>query len=318
VATKFTFLRSSDRIEVRVGEVETSFSANLAAVFVLAIALLAAPLGAQNLASSGHPGLDGPAGASVVYDSDWLRDAGTQSSTLPLTPAFESLPGPQIDDDEICLTWPALAVRGYTVSVMTLQVPSKARSEFEKACGDVKKSKLLDAEQHVRNAIEKYPNYVAAWVMLGLVLEGLQRTDEALNACEHALSADPTYVPPYLCLTEISLGREQWDSVLNLTESALRLNPAAAGYAYFFRATAYYRTQRLAEAEKCALDAIGTEWEQGAAPIYLLLAQIYEAEGKSDAAVAQLRHSLKLSPDRKTSTQAKQYLAKLEGQRATN
>jgi tetratricopeptide (TPR) repeat protein len=201
---------------------------------------------------------------------------------------------------------------------MRLQVPSKARSEFEKACGDVKKRKLLDAEQHARYAIEKYPNYVAAWVMLGQVLEGLQRTEEARDACEHALDTDPTYLPPYLCLTEIYASNEQWDSVLNLTEFVLTLNPAGAGYVYFFRALAYYRTQRFAEAEKSALDAASMDGGQGEAPIYFLLAKIYEVEGKSAVAAAQMRRFLKLSPDRKTSTEAKRYLAKLEGQQATN
>ena len=204
------------------------------------------------------------------------------------------------------------------MSVMRLEIPSKARTEFEKACGYVRKRKLLDAEQHARNAIEQYPNYVAAWVMLGQILEGLQQIDEARNACEHALSTDPTYLPPYLCLTQISVSKEQWDSVLNLTESALKLNPADVGYVYFFRAVAYYRTQRLAEAEKNALEAAGVDGDHGGAPIYFLLAQIYEAEGKSDLAAAQIRHFLKLSPDRKTSTEARQYLAELQRQQATN
>jgi tetratricopeptide (TPR) repeat protein len=139
--------------------------------------LLAAPVGAQKMTLSSGPHNDDPSGTF---------------STAPLIPAFEPLPGPQIDEDESCLPWTALAVRGFTVSVMRLQIPAKARSEFGKACGDLKKRRLTDAEQHARNAIEVYPNYVAAWVMLGQVLEGLQRTEEARKACEHALSTDLT------------------------------------------------------------------------------------------------------------------------------
>ena len=52
--------------------------------------------------------------------------------------------------------------------------------------------------------------------------------------------------------------------------------------------------------------------------ISYLLAQIYEAEGKSAIAAAQMRQFLKLNLDRKMSAEAKQYLAKLEEQQATN
>jgi tetratricopeptide (TPR) repeat protein len=119
-------------------------------------------------------------------------------------------------------------------------------------------------------------------------------------------------------LTEISARKEHWDSVLDMTEFVLKLNPAGGGYVYFYRALAYYRTQRFAEAEKSALGGASIDGEQGEAPIYFLLAQVYEAEGKSDVAAVQIRHFLKLSPDRERSTEAKQYLAKLEGQQATN
>jgi tetratricopeptide (TPR) repeat protein len=154
-------------------------------------------------------------------------------------------------------------------------------------------------------------------VMLGEALEGLRQTEEARNACENALTIERNYLPTYICLTEISFRHQEWDAVLNLTESVLRLNPAGDGYVYFFQATAYYRMQRFAEAEKSAVEAAGLATEHSSAAIYLLLAQIYEAEGHSDTAAAQIRHFLKLSADREGARLAKQYLATLEGQQAT-
>jgi len=297
--------------------------AHQAAVSALAILLVAAPLCAQKGAPPSSPGgSHGPSGGTPpsgrsVYGSDSTLQDGMKPSTLSPIAALEPLPRPQVIEDETCLPWTVSAVRGATVSVMRLQVPSKARSEFEKACGDMKKRKLSDAEHHARNAIEKYPNYVAAWVMLGKVLEGLQQTQEARDACSHALSTDPTYLPPYLCLAEISVRDQQWDEVLNLTDHAVGLNRAGDAYAYFFRATAYYHMHRIAEAEKSALEAAGIGREQNEPPVSFLLAQIYEAEGNSDVAAAQIRQFLKLSTDRRESIVAKEYLAKLEAQQAT-
>src|SRR5690242_13474213 len=82
---------------------------------------------------------------------------------------MDPIPQPTVVEDETCLPWDLPDMRGATVSAVRLGVPSKARSEYEKACGAFKKKKMTDAEQHVRDAIEKYPKYLAAYVMLGEV-----------------------------------------------------------------------------------------------------------------------------------------------------
>lgn len=55
------------------------------------------------------------------------------------------------------------------VSAAALQVPGKARGQYGKARGDVKAKKLQSAEQPLRKAVEEYPQYAAAWVLLGQV-----------------------------------------------------------------------------------------------------------------------------------------------------
>jgi Tetratricopeptide repeat len=81
---------------------------------------------------------------------------------------------------------PAVAVAGAqrtVVSAATLEVPAKARSEFTRACGEVRAKKLSSAEQRLRKAVQEYPRYAAAWVLLGQVLEAGKRTGEARSAC---------------------------------------------------------------------------------------------------------------------------------------
>jgi Tfp pilus assembly protein PilF len=238
---------------------------------------------------------------------------GSHAPSVPLFGVLGHLPMPQVIEDETCLPWAVSAVLGATVSVNRLQVPSDARNEFEKACGDMKKRKLSDAAQHARNATAKYPHYAAAWVMLGKALEELAQTEEAREACSRALSTDPTYLPPYLCLAEISVRDQQWDAVLNVTDVVIGLNRAGDAYVYFFRAMAFYQLQRISEAEKSALDAASIDTDRNVeASVRFLLAQIYEAEGQLDLATAQLRHFMKLSTDRHEVTVAKEYLVRLE------
>ena len=223
-------------------------------------------------------------------------------------------PKASVTEDETCLPWAISAVRGATVSVARLAVPSKARSDFDKACGDFKKKKFAEAEQHFRDAIEKYSDYSAAWVMLGQVLQEKGQAKEATDACSHALSLDATYLPPYLCLAELSTRGNLWDKVLDLSNRALALNPVADGYAYYYRAMAYFHLNNMQEAWTSAANAAGIEGDHHEPGLYFLLAQIYEAEGDAVNAVSQLKQFLKNTNDQEQRNQAQQYLAKLQAQ----
>jgi tetratricopeptide (TPR) repeat protein len=298
---------------------------------VLAIALSAAPLCAQKGGpvggSGGGRGSGGPAGGSSgggsrgtpggpgVYNGQPSIRSETQQSTV--MPDLAPLPKPTIVEDEACLPWAVSEVRGATVSVMRLGVPSKARGEYEKACGELKKRKFSEAEGHIRSAVDKFPSYVAAWVLLGQVLEEQQKRAEAQDACSHATTIDPTYLPPYLCSAELSARDRQWDRVLNLANLALGLNPVGDGYAYYYRAMAYLHLNKVLEAQKSAIESAQIDREHHDVAVFFLLAQIYEAQGNATDAAAQLRQFLKLNNDREQSAAAREYLAKLEGQQAT-
>ena len=283
------------------------------------LAVLATPLYAQRAGGGGRTGGGGNANSNAgVGSPSVFAPQPTQPTMMqPILPD-SPLPKPQMVEDEACLPWGISQIRGATVSVVRLEVPDKARGEFEKACGDFKKKKLAEAEQHVRSAIEKYSNYVAAWVMLGQVLSAQQQADKAHEACSHANATDPTYLPPYICLAELDARSGNWDEILNVTKTALGLNPVGDIYAYFYRSMAFFNLNQLSEAEKSALQAEGMDRDHHEAPVHYLLAQIYEAKGDVAAAIAEVRQFLKINQDKQKTDEAKQYLAKLEAQRAGN
>jgi tetratricopeptide (TPR) repeat protein len=223
------------------------------------------------------------------------------------------LPSPKTIGSEACLPWFFSEVRA-TVSVVRLGVPDKARNEYNKACGDLKKKDLPDAEQHVRSAIEKYSNYVEAWVMLGQVLESQRQPEQAHAACSQAEKIDPSYLPPYICLAELGTQSKQWDEILDVTQTALQINPLGDVYTYFYRSTALLNLNQLPEAERFALKAEGIDSSHHQAPVHYLLAQIYEAKKDIASAAAEVKQFLKLNTDQQKDDEARQYLANLEGQ----
>jgi len=220
-------------------------------------------------------------------------------------------------DEEMCFPWKLGAVRSTAVSVANLKVPSNARVEYEKACDASNKNKFEDAEQHARSAIGKFQDYLAAWVMLGVILEEQHKAKEARDACSHAAAIDATYLPAYLCAAEVSARNREWEQVLNAADLALGLKSEVDPYGYYYRAKAYLHMNNPVEAKKSALQAVEIDVNHSEPSFYLLLAQIYEREGDSVNAIAQLQQFLKHATDRQQEDAAKRFLAKLESQQST-
>lgn len=197
-------------------------------------------------------------------------------------------------------------------TVDLLKIPSKAQKQYRAACSALKNSQLASSEQHLRKAVQIYPNYAAGWVMLGQVLEAQQQTDLARATCSHPLQTDSRYLPAYLCLAEIAGRGERWDEVLRHTSHALELDPLHDPYAYFFSAIAYFNLHQLEEAERRALKAQELDSEHHQPRVQFLLGQIYKAMNSPVKAAAQFREFLKYAPAATDAEAVKQDLAKLE------
>jgi predicted Zn-dependent protease len=220
-------------------------------------------------------------------------------------------------DEEGCFPWKLAAMRSTTVSVTRLKVPSNARIEYEKACDASNKNKFEEAEQHARSAIDKFQDYSAAWVMLGVILEEQHKAHEAHDACSHAAAIDATYLPAHLCAAEVSARNREWEQVLNAADLALGLKSEGDPYAYYYRAKAYLYMNNPVEAKRSALQAVEIDVDYNEPSFYLLLAQIYEREGDSANAIAQVQQFLKHPTGRQQENAAKRFLAKLESQQST-
>jgi hypothetical protein len=284
---------------------------------LLAMAIPAASIYAQGrIPAGGGGGTHGPTGrppSTGVYRPPVYTNPSAEPTMQP-TPDVPPLPKPTAPDDEKCFPWNLSDVRSASVSVTRLQVPSKARSEFEKACDASNKNMLPEAEKHARGAIDKYHNYSAAWVMLGVILEQQHKAEEASDSCTHAATIDATYLPAYLCGAEFSVRSRNWKQVLDLANAAIGLNSENDAYAYYYRATAYYGMNNLVEARKSAIQAVETDAMHKEPSFSFLLAQIYEREGDKPGAIAQLHELLKHHSDHKQEDEVRQYLARLESQ----
>jgi tetratricopeptide (TPR) repeat protein len=225
-----------------------------------------------------------------------------------------SQPPPIADNDEACLIWAVNDPHPSTVDADTLQVPEKARGEFRKGCGDLRSKKLSTAESHLRKAVQEYPKYAAAWVLLGQVLESTNRVEEARGACSQASVLGSGYAPAYLCMADVAVQLKDWNETLNLADRALAIASVQNVYGNYYSAMAHFHLSHLPAAEHNAQEAIDADTSHRVPQAHLLLAQIYGAKHDTRNEASQLRAYLKIAPNSPYSAGVRKSLADLEGQ----
>lgn len=188
-------------------------------------------------------------------------------------------------------------VEGTTVSMTTMQAPKDAKHAYEKAQKDFRKNKLADAEKELKKAVELYPQFAAAWSLLGAIHEQQNQLEQALADYAKALSADSRYVNPYFGLAIIASREKKWQDVLHYTNEVARLNPFAFPEAYFYSAAANYNLGNFDAAEKSARKFQSVDTEHRRPEVDLLLGKILIIKHDYAGAAEREKHYLAIAPN---------------------
>ena len=197
-----------------------------------------------------------------------------------------------------------------TVSVRSLEVPEKMQNEYQKACTALQAKKAAEAEKHLRKALQ-YAQDALGWLMLGRVLESMERWDEATKACTEALVHDPSYWAAEICLAEIDAHQRKWKNSIAESNRALSMNLDSKRAAYYISAIALFNLNQISDAESRALEAEKLDGDHQLPGLRLLLAKIDVLKGDLRAAQTQLRDCLKYAKGSLEGNLAKQELAQL-------
>ncbi len=218
------------------------------------------------------------------------------------------------DSEDPCLLWASGEHQGVVVNAASFQIPDRARDEYKKGCNDLKAKKYDSAEAHLRSAVKQYPQYAAAWALLGQTLAAAKRLEDARDACAQATTVDAGYAPGYLCLADLAGQQNDWQKTLDFADRALALQPNENAYAHFYTAMAQFHTNLRQEAQRNALEAIAADHRRRIPQAHLLLAQIYGADHDLDSAARELRAYLKEAPKAADAAAVRDSLAELEAQ----
>ncbi|HEY2171518.1 MAG TPA: tetratricopeptide repeat protein [Candidatus Angelobacter sp.] len=185
---------------------------------------------------------------------------------------------------------------GTTISVTSMAAPKDAMRAFEKA-QKVKAEKPVEAEKELNKAVKIYPQFAAAWTMLGDMHREHNDFDAARSDYTQAIAADPQFVNPNYGLAMIAAQEKKWDDAVRFTDKVIKLNSAAYPVAYFLNAAANYNLQKLAPAEESAKKFKTLDTQHNHPDVCLLLSYIYSGRQDYAGAAREIREYLVLAPN---------------------
>ncbi len=165
------------------------------------------------------------------------------------------------------------------VSITTLAAPKPARKAYKKATKEMNKSApdLQVATRHLEQAIDEYPEYAAAWTLLGRVHRRGDDKQRAHQALQRATELDPKYLEPYPQLAHIATENRGWVEVLRLSKAMLKINPYFV-LGHYYKGSALLMTGNLAGAERAFHEALDTADASLFPASHYMLAEVYRSQ----------------------------------------
>ena len=112
-----------------------------------------------------------------------------------------------------------------TVSVLDLQAPQKAVSEFNKGAELLQHQKPREAVTHLEKALHAYPKFISAHNDLGLAYEDLDDAEHAKSEFELAARLDDKFAGSFLNLGRLALSQKDFTTAASQLEKAAALRP---------------------------------------------------------------------------------------------
>ena len=201
------------------------------------------------------------------------------------------------------------ATPSISVGEFGADVPKNARKEFQLASKAAQDNRSDEAIQHLRNAINMYPNFVMARSDLGAQLLAQGKLEEASEELRAAIRIDDKAFNPKLNLGIVLVEQHEFAEAAETLNRALALNsesPAARLYA----GMAQMGLGNLDEAEK-HFKAAYTLGGSSYSVALFHLGQVYMNKGERDQALRAFESYLHDSPTAANADQVRKLIAML-------
>jgi tetratricopeptide (TPR) repeat protein len=114
-----------------------------------------------------------------------------------------------------------------SISTAMLNIPDKARHEFEKGSAALEKNQLDQAKKRFSTAAELYPKYAAAWNNLGIIAVRAGDTAGGTEYFHKAIEADSQFGPVYINRAKSFFGKSDYVHAEEDLSKAVSLLPSS-------------------------------------------------------------------------------------------
>jgi tetratricopeptide (TPR) repeat protein len=201
---------------------------------------------------------------------------------------------------------------GGMVSASMLNVPVKARREYDKGMQLMRKQKWADAKKHMEKATQEYPNFDWAFNNIGVIDMRLNDVPGARQAFTRAVALNHKNADAERNLARLKLQDNDYEGAKTLLKESLAVkpdDPNALGLLSFAELKTNEPDQALADAEKVHRDGHDTF------PLaHLVAGTVLESKGNLPGARKEYESYLKEAPDTPQAKAAKDGLARIEAQ----
>ena len=121
-------------------------------------------------------------------------------------------------------TSPACAAANAPAGAVDARVPDEARREFERGSAALSKGKDEEGVEHLRKAVEIYPDFLQARLLLASAHMKARRFEEAEAALARAVETDPHSVAALVSLGEARRRLKKYTEAETALDAALKLD----------------------------------------------------------------------------------------------
>jgi Tfp pilus assembly protein PilF len=203
-------------------------------------------------------------------------------------------------------------VQGATISMTSMSASKEARQAYDRGRKAQSDKKLPEAEKELNKAVQLYPQYAAAWYLLGEIHRSQKQQDQAIKEYTESVTCDPQYVSPYFGLAIIAIDQKRWQDAQRITDQITHLNSFAYPLAYFYNSAASFNLGQIDVAEQSARKFESIDAGHHTPEIFRLLAMILEAKRDYAGAAQELRSYLAIVPAPPRAAEARTDLQRLE------
>ena len=199
---------------------------------------------------------------------------------------------------------------GDTVSLADLNIPEKARKEFDNGAQAMDHGDLEGAVKHFEKATKIYPNYASAFNNLGVIAAQQKHFEPARTYFEKAVSLNDQLPDAYLNLSKLDLNQQKFQEAKQPLTKLLALEPNNLE-ALLMMANCELIAGQNESAVAYARRIHELPHEKFAAS-HLVAARALEASHHPDQAIEEYRIFLQEVPDSEFAQGARQALARLQ------